>query len=63
MSAKKCVDGIINDYPKKIIEVLDEDINSLIHKDLQVQLKIIKKELEIQSVNEIADHRGSIKKM
>ena len=50
MSAKKCVDGIINDYPKKIIEVLDEDINSLIHKDLQVQLKIIKKELEIQSV-------------
>ena len=50
MSAKKCVDGIINDYPKKIIEVLDEDINSLIHKDLQVQLKIIKKELEIQNV-------------
>ena len=31
-------------------EVQDEDIISLIHKDLQVQLKIINKELEIQSV-------------
>ena len=31
-------------------EVQDEDVVSLIHKDLQVQLKIINKELEIQSV-------------
>ena len=31
-------------------EVQDEDVVSLIHKDLQVQLKIIEKELEIQSV-------------
>ena len=31
-------------------EVQDEDVISLIHKDLQVQLKIIEKELEIQSV-------------
>ena len=31
-------------------EVQDEDVVSLIHKDLQVQLKISKKELEIQSV-------------
>ena len=31
-------------------EVQDEDVISLIHKDLQVQLKIIEKELEIQSM-------------
>ena len=31
-------------------EVQDEDVISLIHKDLQVQLKIIEKELEIQNV-------------
>ena len=31
-------------------EVQDEDVISVIHKDLQVQLKISKKELEIQSV-------------
>ena len=31
-------------------EVQDEDVISLIHKDLQIQLKIIEKELEIQSM-------------
>lgn len=50
MSAKNLVEGIITDHPKKIIEVQDEDIISVIHKDLQIQLKISKKELEIQSV-------------
>ena len=52
MSAKNLVEGIITDHPKKIIEVQDEDIISVIHKDLQIQLKISKKELEIQSVRE-----------
>ena len=52
MSAKNCVDEIINDHPKKTIEVLDEDINSLTHKDLQAKLKIIVKELEIQHVSQ-----------
>ena len=50
MSAKNLVEGIITDHLKKIIEVQDEDIISVIHKDLQIQLKISKKELEIQSV-------------
>ena len=52
MSAKNCVDEIINDHPKKTIEVLDEDINSLTHKDLQSKLKRIVKELEIQHVSQ-----------
>ena len=52
MSATTLVEGIINDHPKKITEVQDEDIISLIHKDLQVQLKIIEKKLEIVRVRE-----------
>ena len=52
MSATTLVEGTITDHPKKITEVQDEDIISLIHKDLQVQLKIIEKNLEIERVRE-----------
>ena len=55
MSATNLVEGIINDHPKKITEVQDEDIISLIHKDLQVQLKIIEKNLEIVRVTQRAE--------
>ena len=50
MSAKDLIHGIITDLLKKIIEVQDEDIISLIHKDLEAGLKISKMELEIEGV-------------